>query len=184
MALFRSRAQWAALALCLLLGATLFAFVDLAPEVEADFFFSTEDPQLQGARDIERQFGSAPQVFVVARSEQIFSRQSLQRIRPLTNELGRIEGVIDVRSLTRGPDDLEDIGESPFWSRLLLAPDRSASFIVLRVRGEDHARIVSEIDSVLDRHARPGFDLSASGVPYVAEHIRRRLEAELRRFSI
>jgi predicted RND superfamily exporter protein len=182
--LFRTWPQWMALTVCALLGAALFTFVDLTPQVEADFFFSTNDPQLQGARQIERQFGSAPQIFVVARSDRLFSPASLQRIRRLTNDLARIDGVIDVRSLTRGPDDLEDIEKSPFWSRLLLAPDRSASFVVLRIRNDDQARIVGDIDRILDRHSEPGFVLGASGVPYVAEHIRHRLADELRRFSI
>lgn len=67
--LLRTTSQWAAIALCASLGIALFAFVDLTPEVEADFFFSTDDPQLQSARRIEQEFGSAPQIFVAAQSE-------------------------------------------------------------------------------------------------------------------
>jgi uncharacterized protein len=182
--LLRTPSQWAAVAVCALAAGALVAFVDLTPQVEADFFFSTDDPQLQSARQIEGQFGSAPQIFIVAQGEPLFSERYLQRIRSLTDELGRVDGVLDVRSLTRGPEDLEDLDESPFWSRLLLAADRSASFIVLRIRDADHARTVSEIDRILDGHSAVGFVLGASGVPYVAEHIRRRLTAELRRFSI
>ena len=182
--LLRTPSQWAAIAVCAMLGFALFAFVNLTPEVEADFFFSTDDPQLQGARRIEREFGSAPQIFIAARSERLFSSAHLQRIRRLTEDLGRLDGIRDVRSLTRGPEDLEDIGESPFWSRLLLAPDRSASLIVLRVAPDEHAQLVRAIDLLLDRHSGPGFVLTASGVPYVAEHIRQRLTTELRRFSI
>jgi predicted RND superfamily exporter protein len=182
--LLRTRSQWAAVAVCALLGLVLFAFVDLTPEVEADFFFSSDDPQLQGARTIEREFGSAAQILIAARSQQLFSPDHLQRIRRLTEDLRRLDGVLDVRSLTRGPEDLEDIGESPFWSRLLLAPDRSASLIVLRVTNDEQARLVRAIDLLLDQHSAQGFALSASGVPYVAEHIRQRLTNELRRLSI
>jgi predicted RND superfamily exporter protein len=194
--LLRTPSQWAAIAACATLGIMLFAFVDLTPHVEADFFFSTDDPQLQSARRIEQQFGSAPQVFVAARSERLVSRQYLRRLHNLTEDLRRVEGVADVRSLTRGPEEpdeileedpedvFEDLIESPFWSRLLLAPDRSGTFVVLLLRGDDHARTVSALDHVLDRHSRPGFVLGASGVPYVAEHIRRRLTDDLRRFSI
>jgi predicted RND superfamily exporter protein len=99
--LFRTPSQWIALALCAVLGLALFAFVDLTPEVEADFFFSTDDPQLQGTRVVERQFGSAPQIFIAARSQQLFSAGHLQRIRNLTRELDRIRGVIDVRVRVR-----------------------------------------------------------------------------------
>jgi predicted RND superfamily exporter protein len=182
--LLRTRSQWLAVAVCAALGIALFAFVDLTPEVEADFFFSTDDPQAQSDRRIEQEFGSAPQVFIAARAERLFSDEYLKQIRQLTDELTRTEGVLDVRSLTRGPEDIEDVIEGPFWSRLLLAPDRSASIIVLRLGAEDHAPVVSAIDRILERHARPGFELGASGVPYVAEHIRRQLTNELRRFSI
>jgi predicted RND superfamily exporter protein len=182
--LLRTRSQWTALAVCASLGLVLFAFVDLTPEVEADFFFSTDDPQLHGARAIEQEFGSAPQIFIAARSEHLFSAGHLQQIRRLTDDLHRLPGVLDVRSLTRGPQDLAEIGESPFWSRLLLAPDRSASLIVLRVRNDEQARLGTAIDRLLDQHSDPGFILSASGVPYVAEHIRQRLMDEIRRFSI
>ena len=182
--LLRTTSQWVAIGICAVLGITLFAFVNLTPEVEGDFFFSTDDPQLQSTQRIGRDFGAAPQIFIAARSERLFSGPTLQRIRSLTEDLRRVDGVIDVRSLTRGPEELEDIGESPFWSRLLLAPDRSASFIVLRLAGDDHEQTISAIDEVLDRHSRPEFVLGASGVPYVAEHIRRQLIDELRRFSI
>jgi hypothetical protein len=40
--LLRTPSQWA-VAVCALLGFVLFAFVDLTPQVEADFFFSSED---------------------------------------------------------------------------------------------------------------------------------------------
>jgi predicted RND superfamily exporter protein len=182
--LCRTISQWVAVAVCAILGVVLFAFVDLTPAVEGDFFFSTDDPQLQGSKLVELQFGSAPQIFIAARSDRLFSRPYLQRIRRLTDDLSRVDGVLDVRSLTRGPEDLEDIGESPFWSRLLLAPDRSASFVVLRIGNDDHAGIVSAIDRILERHSADGFVLGASGVPYVAEHIRRQLTEELRRLSI
>ena len=167
-----------------MLGTALFAFVNLTPVVEADFFFSTDDPQLQSARLIDRQFGSAPQIFIAARSQQLFSKQYLQRIGSLTEALARVDGVVDVRSLTRGPDEIDDIDESPFWSRLLLAPDRSASFIVVRLRDDNHAAAVREIDRIIDERTGAGFVLGASGVPYVAEHIRVALTDELRRFSI
>jgi predicted RND superfamily exporter protein len=185
-----------ALALCATLGMALFGFVDLTPKIEADFFFSTDDSQLQGARRIEQQFGTAPQIFVAASSKRLVSRQYLLRLHRLTEELRALDGVADVRSATRGPKEpqdileedaaevFEDLRESPFWSRLLLAPDHSATFIVLRLAGDDHARTVGAIDRVLDRHGRPDFVLDASGVPYVAEHIRHRLTGELRRFSI
>ena len=43
---------------------------------------------------------------------------------------------------------------------------------------------MSAIDEVVSRHTAPGFEIGVSGVPYVSEHVRRQLTADLRRFSI
>jgi predicted RND superfamily exporter protein len=114
----------------------------------------------------------------------------------LTVDLRGVRGVVDVRSITHGPRDaadvlkegaaetFEDLADHPFWRRLLVAPDRSATFIVLRLDGKDDPATVAAIDNVLDAHRRDDFALGATGVPYVSEHIRARLTADLRRFSI
>ena len=188
--------QWAALVLCGALGIALFVFVDLTPEVEINFFFSSDDPQLRSSMRIDQQFGYSPQVFVAARSRQIVSGQYLGRLYQLTEELRAVPGVADVRSLTHRTDDptkvlrddpkevFADLGKSPFWRRLLLAPDRSATFVVIRLRGDEHTATVKAIDEVLARNSRPDFDVAASGVPYVAEHLRKRLVSDLQRFSV
>ena len=188
--------QWAALFVCVALGLALYFFVDLTPEVEANFFFSKHDPQARKSASIEEEFGAAPQIFVAVRSRELVSRGYLTRLHALTQDLQGVKGVIDVRSVTQGPEEPEKIAEldppglfkkveeSPFWSRLLLAPDRSATFVVLRLSGKNYRQTVSGIDRVLAKHTRSGFELGASGVPYVAEHIRRQLTSELQRFSM
>jgi uncharacterized protein len=188
--------QWAALLVCVALGLALYFFVDLTPEIEANFFFSKQDPQARKSASIEEEFGAAPQIFVAVRSRELVTRQYLTRLHALAQDLQGVKGVIDVRSVTQGPEEPEKsaeldpqelfkkVEESPFWSRLLLAPDRSATFVVLRLSGKNYRATVSGIDRVLAKHARSGFELGASGVPYVAEHIRRQLTSELQRFSM
>ncbi len=191
--------QWAALALCAALGAGLFTFVDLTPQVQADFFFSTDDPQLKGSLEIDREFGQAQQILVAARAPELATRPYLEALHALTEDLRTVEGVTDVRSLTRGPFEpgaalkedpervFKDLQRSPFWKRLLLAPDRSATFALLRLegkQGDDRRETVAALDRVLDRHSRPGFEVGASGVPYVSEHIRIRLIRDLRLFTV
>jgi predicted RND superfamily exporter protein len=194
--LLGSRSQWAAIAVAAGLGIALFTLVDLTPQIQADFFFSNDDPQLQGSRGIEREFGEAPQVFVAARAESIVSEGYLRRLNSLTTDLRNVPGVADARSVTHGPrtpeaivrdepdDVFEDLADRPFWRRLVLAPDRSATFVVLRLSGKNDAAAISGIDRVLEEHRRPGFTLGASGVPYVSEHLRVRIATDLRRFSI
>src|SRR5688572_18027620 len=139
--------QWGALALCGALGLALFTLVDLAPKVQPDFFFSTDDLQFQQSLRIEREFTYAPQVFVVAKAKTLVSGQYLLQVHKLTQDLQKIDGVVDVRSLTNGPKEaeevfeevsegdigeiFEDLEESPFWTALLLAPDRSATFLAI-----------------------------------------------------
>lgn len=196
-------AQWVAVGVAALLGGLLFAFVDLSPKVEGDFFFSTDDPQVQGSRRIEQTFSDTPQILVAVRAKPLFSRDSLSRILALTRDLARVEGVDDVFSLTHGPQEPEEIArrdpqdvrreilESPFWRRLLLSPDRATAFLVVQLadpedarKSEVHGATVRAVDAVLVRHEAPDFQLAASGLPYVAEHIRADLTRDLKTFSI
>lgn len=197
--LFRSRSQWIAAGICAVLGLVVYLWVDLTPEIRDDFFFASDDPQLQSSRQIEREFGSAPQVFVAARSTKIASREYLGRISRLTEALSGVDGVVGVQSITHGPrttekvlrdepaEVFEDLDTRPFWRRLLLAPDGKAMFIVLQTDGrgvEQQAAVINAIDRILDEHRKQDFQLDASGVPYVSEHIRQRLIRDLRTFSI
>ena len=187
--------QWAALLTCAALGVALFTFVDLTPRVEDDFFFSNEDPQLQESLRIEREFGEGRQVFVAARADNLVSREYIDSIAGLTADLQAIEGVEDVRSLTRGieepekiakrePDELfERLHKSPFWTQLLLTPDNTASMVVLRLADDKTESAVQALDRVVEKYDAPGFRLAVSGVPYVAEHIRQRLVHDLKVFS-
>jgi predicted RND superfamily exporter protein len=188
--------QWAAAALCAVLGLIVFRFVDLDPEVQADFFFSTDDPQLQSSLEIAREFGDSEQVLVAVRGRRIVSKDYLLRLRALTDDLLRVEGVADARSLTHGPEKpdeiperdaeevFEDLSRSPFWRRLVLAPDGSPTFILLDLKGDDHSATVAAIDDVAARHAARGLEIHVSGVPYVSEHVRGQLTSDLRRFSV
>ena len=188
--------QWLAALVCVSLGAALFTFVDLTPRLRTDFFFASDDPELQQTTAVERTFGYAPQIIIAARADPLVSERYLRRLRDLTRALTRVEGVTDVRSIAQGPETLEEIGrrqpadvfedlrESPFWSRLLLAPDRSASFIIVTLGEGDQAATIDAIDVLVDQHDAPDFRLGVAGVPYVSEHIRRQLDRELRIFSL
>lgn len=187
--------QWAALVICAALGFALFAFVDLTPQVEDDFFFSNEDPQLQESLRIEREFGESRQIFIAAQSGNLVSRQYIDNIASLTADLQAIEGVEVVRSLTRGleepekaakrePDEIfKRLAKSPFWTQLLLTPGNEASMVVLRLAQDQTQTAVQQLDRVVEEYDAPEFRLAVSGVPYVAEHIRQRLVHDLKLFS-
>jgi len=190
-------APTAAVGVAVVLGSLVAAFVDLEPRVEADFFFSSEDPQFRNEAFLRREFGAPPQLFLAVRpSHAVFTRDHLERLHSLSADLAAVPGVASVQSLTHGPEDphavldrdparvRQDLLDSPFWSRLLLAPEGDASLLVLRIESDDLAATVTGIDRVVRAYDRPEFLVGGSGASYVAEHIRRGLSRDLRLFSV
>ena len=184
---------WAGAALILVLAATAVAFavlfVDLTPRVEGDFFFASDDPQLRASARIEELFPSRPQVLVAAVADDPRSAESLGRIRRLTAAISALDGVASVLSATSGPPSPEAAFEGPFWRRVLApkgAPRGApgASFLVVELAaGARPEALIPRLEAVLDAAEAPGFDLEASGVPYVVELIRRHLLRDLRVFT-
>lgn len=158
--------------------------VDLAPRVESDFFFSTEDPAFQASRRIAEIFPSPPQLIASARGPGIQEAEYLERIEKLTAALEADPEITSVQSLTRGPSRPAAVPNSPIWSRLLLVEgDPHTSQLVLLVDPAAGGELIGRIEAILAEHDRPSFDLEISGVPYVVELIRRHLLRDLRVFS-
>src|SRR5687767_6859637 len=107
-----------------------FAAADLKPRVDENFFFSTSDPQLSEDRSIERSFPQPTQVIVNIRGD-VASAAHVEEIESFSREIASWPGVIAVQSLTRGPDSPASALESPLWSRLLVAPDRLSSAVIV-----------------------------------------------------
>ena len=166
---------------CLGLLALTLSVVDLTPQVEADFFFASDDPQLAASAAIEKLFPSSPQILVRAAGD-VEDPQYLASLESLTKELKALPGVAKVTSLTQGPGSPAAAAKSPLWSRLLL-PAEGASSLLVEVEEGDSGPLVGKIEGVLRRQEGP-LELSASGVPFVVELIRRHLLRDLRLFSI
>lgn len=162
------------------------AFVaDLTPRVESELFFSSEDPQLQGSREIAKLFPSRDQLLIAAAAPDIGSPDYLARIAKLSDELAAIPGIAQVQSLTRGPASPQGLDKSPVWSRLLLGQDKNLTLVVATLE-EDAARpaVVAAAEAAMAASSQADFRLDASGVPWVVEHIRRSLGRDLRLFSL
>lgn len=189
-------ARWLAFGLLVLVFAALAGvlwLVDLTPRVETDFFFSTDDPQLQSSLRIEAMFPSKPQVLIRATAaepgegtdgQDWMTADYVARVRELSTRLATVPGVEDVLSLTEGPTRPAAAATGPLWSRLLLANGLSASHVVLQVDDSDTPTLVRELETVLAQLEEPGFRLDMSGVPVVVELVRRQLQRDLRRFSL
>ena len=182
--LLRTRVlEGALLAGCLLVGALLAGGADLEPRVESDFFFASDDPQLAASREVADRFPGSPQILLATRSPDPFSDEAVEATEALSSGLLALETVTGVRSLTRGPASPGIVPESPVWSRLLLGDDPSSASLIVEM-AEAGPDAVAAIEAVLEERRRPSFSITASGVPWVVEHIRRRLGRDLRVFSV
>jgi len=174
---------WPTLAVVLTAAVLVLFVADLEPQVESDFFFSTDDPQFQASRRIGELFPQSPQILISAAGEDLFSEGYLERLRKLSDELAAVSGVASVNSLTHGPASPRGVPKSPIWRRLLLGSNPQVSQLVLGLEAEAGRELVEMVEGVVKHHSSPSFSLRISGVPYVVELIRRHLDRDLRVFS-
>lgn len=159
--------------------------VDLSPKVESDFFFSTDDPQLQSSQRIAELFPSPGQLLISATAPDIADEEYIERVRALTEALEALDAISSVQSITHGPSTPKNLEKSPLWSRLLLGTNPNLTQIVAFVdadAGPGEAWL-PEVEALLEQHHRAAFSLDMSGVPYVVELVRRALGQDLKHFS-
>jgi predicted RND superfamily exporter protein len=172
------------LAVTLLLLGLVYAFVDLRPRVDQQFFFSSDDPQLQESNTILRRFPSGSQLILNVASSNIASDQYVDRLRQLTERIASVPSVSGVRSLADGPKDVADAEESPFWSRLLIAENRKSSNVIVMTPGDETERLIPRVESIVREFDRNDFRIRIAGAPYVVEMIRRSLAHDFRTFTL
>src|SRR5437667_153244 len=128
-------------AMTLVVGALVYAFADLTPHVDQQFFFASDDPQLQESNRIDERFPSGSQLILSVASPDISSDAYLERLRQLTERIASIPSATGVRSLADGPNDFKDAEASPFWNRLLIAENRRSSNVIVLTPGNDPERL-------------------------------------------
>ncbi len=186
----RRGGRWLVLALSVAAVTAVLFLVDLTPRVSSDFFFASDDPQLRDAEAIETLFPSRPQIVVSAAAPDVHATTYLDRLRTLDRDLAALDGVAAVRSLVDGPTSPEDGFRGPFWGRLLGTAGRGGdgtgeTYLIAELAATaDPAVLVPRLEALLARREAPGFHLTATGVPYVVELIRRHLARDLRVFSV
>lgn len=158
--------------------------VDLTPQVERDFFFSTGDPAFQATKQIEELFPAAPQIIIAAVGDDLADATYLERVAELTEALLVLPGVDGVQSLTRGPRSPAVVADSPLWSRFLLTDDPRVSQLIVTTAADADESLVRDVEALVEHRTRPSFDLRVSGVPYVVAQIRRNLTRDLKVFSL
>jgi predicted RND superfamily exporter protein len=168
--------------MCVALGAisvfVVLKWIDLSPEVESEFFFSREDPQLVALQEMDRRFPTPEQLIVRAASPDIKSDSYESSIKELTAALDAVPEVASVSSITN-----EDAVNSPLWSRLLLNPDGASTNLYVQVPNPDRTKLVPHIEAAIQPFITDDFDVKVSGIPYIVELIRRNLFRDLVVFS-
>ena len=172
------------LALTLLLVGLVAAFVDLKPQVQANFFFSPDDPEYRQTAKIEKIFPSGSQLIVNVASPNISSEHYLDTLAKLTRQLQSIEDVTSVDSLTEGPKNFEDAEKSPFWKRLLIAENGRSSNVIVFASSRDSQELIRRMEAITGRFDAKNFRIQIAGAPYVAEMIRRSLTHDFKAFSL
>jgi uncharacterized protein len=162
----------------------VFRYVDLKPQVDENFFFSSNDPQVRADQLISKMFSQEPEVILSARGD-IHSPGYLQKVQALTRELSAIPGIDTVQSLTHGPRNTDDALKSPLWKRVLFSKDGEASFIYVFMKQDAPVETdILKIERIKEDFQSSDFHLLISGAPYIVELIRRNLMRDLRVFSV
>jgi predicted RND superfamily exporter protein len=170
-------------AMTALFFAVLITFFDLSPHVGANFFFSSDNPKYKENQLLLKMFPNQSSLVVISAAGDLKSNAYIAAISSLSEDLLKIPKVSDVKSLTRGPGSLENAVNSPLWKRILISEEQKSSHIILLMKDVDPARIVKEIESVIEPYRSERFNLRISGIPYIVEMIRRNLFFDLKVFS-
>ena len=160
------------------LAAAVFLRVDFDPRVEADFFFSASDPQLQESLALEARYPGGDLVVVRAEGPDVTAPGYLDRLGEVEQALETLPGVADAYSVAT-----ED-ATSPLWSRVLVPEDGTATNIVLTLDSLAAPDLTDRLEGVLTGFETSDLGLVASGVPVIVERIRRSLRRDLRLFSV
>jgi predicted RND superfamily exporter protein len=160
------------------------AFVDLTPRVDQQFFFASDDPQLQESNAIDRRFPSGSQLILSVASPDISSDAYVERLGQLTARIASMPSVSGVRSLADGPSDFKDAENSPFWSRLLIAENRRSSNVIVLTPGDNPGPLIRQIEAVASQFERKDFHIRIAGAPYVVEMIRRSIGHDAAYFGL
>lgn len=177
-------ARTASLVLLVASVAAVLLFVDLTPDVGRDLFFASDDPQLREDDRIRELFPTSPQIIVSARHPEAIDDDYVSDLADLSRDLRGIEGVLSVRDILHGPEDVEQAFENPLWRRLLVSEDGGATSLVVVLGTDELERVVPALEEALEAHRAPDFRLAVSGQPYVVEMIRRQVLRDLRVFGI
>lgn len=179
-----SREVWTFLGLTILSFIFIAKFVNLAPQVDQNFFFSSNDPQFVSEEKISELFLRNDAQLILSATGDIFTKDYTNRVKDLTHRISAIDGVVDVTSITNGPRDLKDALASPLWKRLLVSNDQLSTNLVIFLDESKSKQVVLNVEELSQKFQTDSFQIRMSGLPYVVELISRYLLRDLKTFSL
>src|SRR5207249_2978665 len=102
----------------------------------------------------------------------------------LTQQIHTIDAVNAVKSLAEGPKSFQDALASPFWSRLLIAPNRRSTNVIVFMERKDAEKSIKHLEQIVHESDQKDFRIHIAGPPYVVELIRRSLAHDFWYFSL
>lgn len=174
-------ARWSTIAVLLfaaLAGAGVGGLVDLSPQVEGDFFFASDDPQMAASREVAESFPAGAQVILRVADERGEAESYVETVSRLTDDLRAVPGITTGFSIAT-----ENAEVSPLFGRLLLNPDPAATNVILLADDTPPETLLPRVEEVVERYEGDGVSIVISGVPVIVELIRRSLYRDLIVFS-
>ena len=173
------------LAVMFVMGILFVSVVELSPQVSPDFFFGSDDPEMADTRKIAEKFPAEEFLIINVAGSEIFSRAYLLQVERMTARLQDLNAFNRVLSITNGPDTAAAAAKSPFWHPLLIDADQKSTFILAFLPRESPRSLISAVEEILAEFqggAHLGA-ISVSGMPYIAEHIKRSIVRDAQIFS-
>ncbi len=160
-------------------------FVPLTPTVSNNFFFSSDDPQLQSERLINNLFLRQDSQLIISAMGDITDRGYRKKVAELSKEFLKLDGVSSVNSLTHaGPGNIRNALESPLWKRLIISNDRKSTNLIVLLDEKKFSEIIPKAEEIMSKFEDDDFYLQAAGLPYIVESIKKNLLRDLRVFTL
>jgi len=179
-----SKEVWVFLGTTIVSAIVLFNYVNLVPRVDNNFFFSNSDPQFQDEILISHLFVRKDTLLIINATGPIESSAYMQKINYLGQAIKKLRGITGVKSISSGPENIQNALQSPLWQRLLIAKDKRSTNIIVLLQDSFSYAVIPKIEKSVSQYSSPDFHLIMSGPPYIVELISRHLLKDITLFTL
>nr|WP_240969647.1 MMPL family transporter [Sneathiella limimaris] len=137
-------------------------------------------------REIAEKFPAEEFLILRISGQSIFDKGYLREVEKLTERLSDLNAFHRILSLSRGPETVEEAANSPFWRPLLIDEQENASFLLAFLPRETPDGLIAAVEEITSaiETARSVDRIDISGMPFIAEHIKRSIVHDAQLFSL